>query len=146
MEQSHVFFFAIFVVLCTISLVVFKYFHPREKFESCNGILNRVMNCYNVKDLEKFCSKLQRCFFYIFMCVAICIVSYCYIKYAQKKYANIYQLDNNQVILNGTVVDEKKPSNYYNKYVVKVASINNNKQYKGINVILRIKKSKNTYE
>ena len=118
-------FFIGFIILVVIYFCFVKYFNSRAKF-TC------------IKNLS---SKSH--FLILIVSMFVCILSFVNIRTLENKFAEIYKLDNEQVVIEGIIVDVKKSSNYYNKYVIKVDSLSSYKTYESIHIILNVKKSKN---
>lgn len=122
--NAALFFFISFITLGVIYFCFAKYLDSHVKFA-------------HIKNLS---SKKHILIFIVSMFV--CILSFTNIRVKENKFAEIYKLDNEKVVIKGTIVDVKKSSNYYHKYVIKIDSLNSNKTYESINIILNVKKSK----
>lgn len=118
--------FAFFIVLCVFFSIFVKIFDSHAK----------------LKNESIYCEKSGMVI--VILCIGVILFSLVNTRIRESKFSKIYQLDNKQVTLKGTVVDVKKSSNYYDKYVVKIDTLKSSERYKNINIIVSIKRNKET--
>lgn len=112
---------ALFVFLYLIGIVIVyllntKYFHSRMKFDKV-----------------------------VYICAALTLIlAFLYVNLRESKHDSLYSNTNLKVAVKGTVVEVQKESEYYDNYVIRVDSVNNNHKFKNTNILLKVKKNKKT--
>ena len=74
------------------------------------------------------------------------IISNYYTIYLNKKFDMIYKLNNKDIIISGTIISNVEENDYYDKYIIKIDSLYENKTKKNINFIVLLKKDKKKYQ
>lgn len=110
------FVFFCLVVIYVIYLIFLKYLHPHAKFNK---------------------------WIYLFA-IIIVFISCSIVLVKENRFKTLYFETDETQLFQGIVVDVTKKGEYYDNYIVRVQSVNNDSKYKNTNIILKVKNKPNS--
>lgn len=94
--------------------------------------------------------KYKLYFSVVIICFVMLMCSLIRVQYMERKFYDLYKYNyidvNDEVALEGIIIDIKKETQYYKNYIVKIQRIDGYNKYKSSNILLRVKKGKQQNE
>lgn len=111
--NAVLFVFLFLIVIIIIYLLSAKYFLSRTKFD-----------------------KVMYIGAFLMLLIAFFIMNV-----RERKYSSLYSNINSKVVVKGTVIEVQRESDYFDNYVIRVDSVDNNFKFKNTNILLKVKKN-----
>lgn len=144
LEINITLYICVLIVIIIIMYYIFWKLCGKVTNYSC---ISRVIDKLICKtDIKESSYKIGKRVKLVSICCLVIIISNTIIHQKELRYRNLYNVIGEDVNYVGVVMNEEKESSYYYNYIIQVKSLNSeqNNKFKNTNILLKIKKNKNS--